>query len=162
MPDTASVLQLLSELALALGIFGGALLYATVRGRQTTINAVIGIYLGTLLTLQFAATGLLTNLSGANLTIATAVLFTALSVLSTHITTRLMPDEFREGKFEGLGKKLLAASATTIVLLVVIFQVVPLTDHIPAGTPIQAVFAPAEYVFWWLLGPLALLYAATS
>lgn len=162
MLDTTTILHIVSELALALGIFGVAFLYATIRGRQTTINAVVGIYFGMLLTLQFASTGFLSALNDVNLTVATAGLFIGLTILSTYVITHLMPDEFREGKFEGLGKKLLAASGATILLLVVIFQVVPLTEHIPTGTPIRAVFAPAEYVFWWLLAPLALLYASTS
>ncbi len=160
MPDSTTILHLISELALALGIFGGALLYATIRGRQTTINAVFGIYFGILLTLQFSATGLLDTLTGTGLTIATCVLFIALTVAGTYITAHLMPDEFREGKFEGLGKKLLAATSATLLLLVACFHVIPVTELIPTGTPIQTVFAPAEWVFWWLIGPLTLLYAS--
>lgn len=160
MPDTTMILPILSEFALALGIFGGAFLYATIRGRQTTINAVMGLYLGILLTLQFSGTGFLSGLTSTPLILVTAGLFSTLTILATYIVTHLMPDEFREGKFEGLGKKLLAALGATLLLLVVVFQVVPLTDLIPTGTPIQAMFAPTEYVFWWLLAPLALLYAS--
>jgi hypothetical protein len=36
--------------------------------------------------------------------------------------------------------------------------VLPLTEFVTPGTPIQAVFAPANYFFWWLLAPLVVLY----
>jgi magnesium-transporting ATPase (P-type) len=84
--------------------------------------------------------------------------FAIITALMTFLCFRIMPSEFREKKFESLGKKIIHAAAATILIMIFSFQVLPVTDFLTPGTPLQSLFAPAEYFFWWLLLPLAILF----
>jgi len=53
---------------------------------------------------------------------------------------------------------LLLAVAGTILIMVFSFHVLPVTEFLTPGTPIQSLFAPAQYFFWWLLVPFVILY----
>jgi hypothetical protein len=83
------------------------------------------------------------------------LLFTAATTALTH---RIMPDEFRENKLESLGKKITLALGATILIMIFSYQVLPVSEFLTPGTPIQSLFAPTEYFFWWLLLPLVILF----
>jgi len=57
-----------------------------------------------------------------------------------------------------MGKKIIMAFLATVVVMIFSFNVLPVTDLLTPGTPIQSLFAPAEYFFWWLLLPLVVLF----
>lgn len=158
--DTAFVLNFLSETAYLLIVFGCMLMYAIGKGRQAIINLIVGLYLALLITLEFPYYDhMLGGLSSPELVSAGKLGFFAfVTILATWLCKRIMPDEFRERKFESLGKKIIHAGAATILIMIFSFQVLPVTDFLVPGTPVQSLFAPTEYFFWWLILPLAILF----
>ena len=143
-----------------LGTFGFFIVYATVRGRQAVINLVVGLYFALLISLEFPYYDTLLSHAGDahSIAIGKILLFVIFTVLATLLVKRIMPDEFKETKFESFHKKILLSVGGTILIMVFSFHVLPVTEFLTPGTPIQSLFAPNDYFFWWLLAPLAFLY----
>jgi hypothetical protein len=157
--DTTFFINFLSETAYLLIVFGCMLLFAIAKGRQATINLIIGLYLALLISLEFPYYNhMLGGLSSEMVSAGKLAFFAVITGLMTFLCFRIMPNEFREKKFESLGKKLVHAASATILIMIFSFQVLPVTDFLTPGTPIQSLFAPAEYFFWWLLLPLGILF----
>ena len=139
--------------------FGVFLSVAIFSGRQALINTIAGLYFALLLTTQFPYYDVILNgleqpavIAGAKL-----VIFVIVAVLMTLMFKRIMPDEYDENKFETFGKKVALALGATILVMIFSFNVLPVTEFLTPGTPIQALFAPQEYFFWWLILPLVIL-----
>ncbi len=154
--NTGDVLLLLQEFAYLIGVFGFFITYAIVRGRQHVINLIAGLYFALLISLEFPYYDML--LGGEDDALGRVIIFGFFTVVSTILFTRLMPREYQEKKFESFPKKLLLAIAGTVLVMVYSFHVLPVTEFVTPGTPIQSIFAPANYFFWWLLAPLVILY----
>ncbi len=151
---------MLQEFAYLLGVFGFFILYTIVRGRQSSINLIVGLYFALLISLVFPYYGTFLKNASSEDTAAMGniIIFAVFTILSTILISRLMPEAYKEGKFESFGKKLLLAIAGTVLIMIYSFHVLPVTEFVTPGTPIQHLFAPAEYFFWWLMLPLAALY----
>jgi uncharacterized membrane protein len=136
------------------------LLFAIGKGRQAIINLIVGLYLALLISLEFPYYDhMFGGLTSPEMISAGKLgFFAIITALMTFLCFRIMPSEFREKKFESLGKKIIHAAAATILIMIFSFQVLPVTDFLTPGTPLQSLFAPAEYFFWWLLLPLAILF----
>ena len=157
--DTTVILHFLSESAYLLIVLGVFLAGAVFYGRQMLINIIAGLYFSLLLTTQFpyydAILGGLEQpavIAGLKLFI-----FGVTTVLTTLLFKRIMPDEYAENKFETFHKKIALASSATILVMIFSFNVLPVTEFLTPGTPIQSLFAPQEYYFWWLLVPIVVL-----
>ncbi len=155
--NTGDILLLIQELAYLIGVFGFFLVYSIVRGRQAVINLVIGLYFALLISLEFPYYESILS-GGDGDSFMKVVIFAVFTIISTILMTRLMPREYQEKKFESFGKKLLLATGGTILVMVFSFHVLPVTDFVTPGSPIQSLFSPSEYFFWWLLAPLVFLY----
>ncbi|MEZ4104588.1 MAG: hypothetical protein R3B60_04885 [Candidatus Paceibacterota bacterium] len=157
--DTATILHFLSEFAYLLVVFFAFLSLTIIFGRQMVINIIFGLYLALLITIQFPYYDKVLN--GLENTVAIAItklaFFAVVTVLTTLLFKRLMPEEYDENKFESFGKKILLAVLATVLVMIFSFNVLPVTELLTPGTPIQSLFAPQEFFFWWLLLPLLLL-----
>ena len=158
--DTAYIFSILQELIYILVVFGFFLGYAIFRGRQAIINLITGLYLALLISLEFPYYDILLSqaTTAHSQSIVKLILFAIFTLLTTILVTRIMPDEYREKKIESIFKKILLAMAGTILITVFSFHVLPVTEFLTPGTPIQSLFAPAQYFFWWLLVPFVVLY----
>lgn len=158
--DIGFILDFMYETAYFLAVFMLFMLWATFKGRQAMINIIFGLYLALLIFIQFPYTTYLTeNLGGSVLQSAgKLVLFTVFTFLATWLFAHVMPDEFKEKKFESFFKKLLLAGAASILVMAFSFQVLPVTEFLTPGTPIQSLFAPEGLFFWWLMVPLVILF----
>jgi hydrogenase-4 membrane subunit HyfE len=158
--DTTTVLHFISESAYLLIVFGVFLALAIFKGRQALINHICGMYLALLISIHFPYYDIITK--GINQTSVVAgvklIFFALITVLCMFLFKRIMPSEYREGKFETFGKKIMLALGATVLVMIFSFNVLPVTEFLSPGTPIQSLFAPQEYFFWWLLLPLVLLY----
>lgn len=160
--DWSYLLDIVSELAFLLIVFGVFLTLALWKGRQALINAIVGLYLALLISLNFpyydqllASLESPTAIAGAKLAI-----FAVFTFVATLIVVRIMPDEFREKRLESLPKKFLLAAVATVLVMVFSFHVLPVTELLTPGTPVQSLFAPESYFFWWLILPLITLFLA--
>jgi len=158
--DSSYLVSLLHELFYALIVLGGFLTYAIFKGRQAVINIITGLYLALLISLVFPYYDTFLNAAKSAYSIAVGklVLFVIFTLGGTILIARLMPEEYREKKFESLGKKLLLAGAGTILVMSFSFHVLPITELLSPGTPIQTVFGNEKWFFWWLLTPFVILY----
>ncbi len=158
--DTAYLLSLFQELLYLFCVFGFFLVWAIVRGRQSLINIIFGLYLALLISLEFPYydTFLPNGASEHSLAVGKMVLFAIFTTIATILVARVMPDAYREKKFESFFKKILLALAGTILIMAYSFHVLPVTEFVTPGTPIASLFAPKEWFFWWLLLPMVFLY----
>ncbi len=158
--DTATILTFLSESAYLLIVLGVFMFLALLKGRQALINIICGLYLALLITIQFPYYDvLLGNISQTSVLAAVKLIFFGIiAFLSTLLFKRIMPDEYREGKFESFGKKLMLSTGATILVMIFSFNVLPVTEFLTPGTPIQNLFAAEQFYFWWLMVPLVFLY----
>ncbi len=158
--DSSVILTFLSESAYLLVVFGVFLLIALFRGRQALINIICGLYFALLITLQFPYYDILLNNIAQTSVVAAVklIFFGIITYLSTLLFRRIMPDEYREGKFESFGKKIMLAIGATVLVMIFSFNVLPVTEFLTPGTPIQTLFAAERFYFWWLMLPLVFLY----
>jgi len=158
--DTSFIVNFLSEIAYLLIVFGSLLAFAIFKGRQGVINLIVGLYLALLISLEFPYYAQLLGAleSSQSVSMAKLALFLFFTIITTMLCFRIMPDEFRENKFESFWKKFLLALSATILIMIFSFQVLPVTEFMTPGTPLQTLFGPAEYFFWWLLLPLGILF----
>lgn len=158
--DLSYILGFLQELIYFLVVFGVFLTYAIFRGRQATINIIVGLYLAFLISLVFPYYQLFLSASPTphSEAIGKMILFVIFALVATILISRLMPDEYREKKYESFLKKLLLALAGTILIMAFSFHVLPVIEFLTPGTPIQTLFASKAYFFWWLLAPFVILY----
>ncbi len=158
--DTTFFLNFVSEIAYFLIVFGVLFMFAIFKGRQAIINIIVALYLALLISIEFPYYDqVLGSLSGAvSVSVAKLSIFLVFTLLATILCFRIMPDEFREMKLESFSKKFLHTLSATILVMVFSFTVLPITEFLTPGTPLQTLFAPQEYFFWWLVLPLALLF----
>jgi fumarate reductase subunit D len=158
--DFGFVLDFMYETAYFLAVFMLFMLWATFKGRQAMINIIFGLYLALLILIEFPYTDYLTDNLGGSVaqSLGHLVLFSIFTVLTTWLFAHVMPDEFKEKKFESYFKKILLAGAASILVMAFSFQVLPVTEFLTPGTPLQTLFAPEGLFFWWLMVPLVILF----
>ena len=154
--DFSTLSALVQESIVLIAIVTGFLLFAMVKGRQSLINIIMGLYIGLLLSMVFPYTERLTSSTGSE-TAVSITIFVIAALAATLLFNRLMPTEFSERAFESFGKKLLFAAAGTVLVLAFSYQVLPLSEFIDPG-PIKALFVGEDTLFWWLLLPLVVLF----
>ncbi len=158
--DWAYVLDFIYEISYFLTVLGVFLMWATFKGRQAMINVIFGLYFALLIFDHFPYTGYLTENLGSSLaqSIGNLTVFAIFTILMTWLAARVMPEEFRERKFESLHKKFLLAGAASVLVMAFSFHVLPVTELLTPGTPLQTLFAPEGFFFWWLMLPLGVLF----
>lgn len=158
--DLGYILDFIYEFAYFLGVFGFFLVFAIFKGRQATINITFGLYLALLISIEFPNYDLLFSTIESPKTVALAKLgfFAFITLFTTMLCYRVMPSEFRENRFESMGKKIILALSATVLVMIFSFQVLPISELLTPGTPIQSLFGPEQYFFWWLLVPMVILY----
>jgi hypothetical protein len=158
--DWGYVLTFLYEFAYFIAVFIIFFLFSILKGRQAVMNVIIGLYFALLISLEFPSYDFILSGLNSSQSIAAGQLgfFAFVTLLTTALCFRIMPDEFREKRTESLFKKILLAFGATTLVMVFSFNVLPVTEFLVPGTPIQSIFAPEVYYFWWLLLPLVILY----
>jgi hypothetical protein len=158
--DLGYVLTFLYEIAYFIAVFFLFFLFAVLKGRQAIMNVIIGLYFALLIFLTFPNFEFILSGLQSSQSLATGQLgfFALVTLLTTALCFRIMPEEFKEKRLESLGQKLLLTFGATALVMVFSFDVLPVTEFLVPGTPIQSLFAPEAYYFWWLLVPLVILY----
>jgi len=84
--------------------------------------------------------------------------FAGFTFLATMLFQRILPREYDETSFEGFGKKVLLASAGTVLVMAYSYHALPVTELITPGSPINYLFASSQSFFYWLIAPIVILY----
>lgn len=152
------ILALLSEFAFVLIVFFGFLIYTMSRGRQATINLILGLYFALLISYTFPYyTALIGESSAETSSIVRIGLFVGFTFLSTVLFARLSYSGTKEAFFAGFPRKMAYALAATVLVLNFSFNTLPITEFIDPG-PIQGFFDSAQAFFWWLFVPVVVLF----
>jgi len=157
--DSTIILHFLSESAYLLIVFLVFLALSVFKGRQMLINIICGLYLSLLITTQFPYYDFLLGDLKQEIVISVIKLlfFIFITVLMTLLFRRIMPREFSEGRLESLKQKISLALGATILVMIYSFSILPVSEILTLGTPLQTLFAPSEYFFWWLILPFLIL-----
>lgn len=155
-----NLIEFTYEFAYFLGVF---ILFATLailKGRQIIMNIIVGMYLALLIAIHFPNYDLLFGSieSVKTMAIAKLLFFIFITLFTTALANRIMHTRFREKRFDSLGKKLFLALGATILIMIFSFHALPVAEFLNPGTPLQSLFGPDLYFFWWLLVPLVILY----
>ncbi len=158
--DWGYLVSFLYEFAYFIAVFLIFLIFSIFKGRQAIMNVIVGLYFALLISIQFPNYDYILGGLESSQSIAAGRLafFAIVTLLTTTLCFRIMPDEFKENKFESLGRKLLLTLSATVLVMTFSFNVLPVTEFLVPGTPLQTLFAPEVYFFWWLLVPLVVLY----
>lgn len=140
--------------------FGIFFLLSILKGRQAVINITIGIYLALLLSLKFPNKDVLFADFNSDLTLFVAKItsFAFVCLFTIFLCHRIMPDEFKEEKFESIFKKMFLSFGATILVVSTSFQLLPTSEIFNLGASLTPLFSPENFYFWWLLLPLVILY----
>jgi hypothetical protein len=158
--DFIYIFDFLTEIAYLLFVFTLVFSFSIIKGRQAIINLIFGLYLALLISIQFPSYDVIFGSieNPQTLALAKLVMFGIITTLTTILCYRVMPDEFRENKLESFHKKFILSLAATILIMIFSFQVLPVTEFLTPGTPVQTLFAQEYLFFWWLLLPLVILF----
>ena len=154
------ILNFLYEIIYFLVVFGIFMVLAIFKGRQTVMNIIVGLYLALLISIEFPGYDKVFGSLDSTQSLATGKLlfFIFITALTTALCYRIMPSEFLENRFESIFRKFILAFGATILVMIFSFHVLPVGEFMATGTPLQSLFSPQIYFFWWLLVPLVILY----
>jgi hypothetical protein len=157
--DFGSVVGYIQSALVPLVTFVALLLFSVIRGRRAITSLILGLYFALLISLKFpyyqniySAVGFLND------TTLSIIIFAVFAVFSAMLMDRLLFYRIDETAFEGFGKKAVLAILGTVLIMAYSYHVLPVTGIIDPGTPAAMLFAPEEYFFWWLAGPLIVLF----
>lgn len=155
--ETQALVSLLQESLFMILVFAAFLIFAMIRGRQALVNVILALYFAFLISLKFPYYDQILSGEKSDATII-IVIFAILTILSTAFFGKLMITDPEEPAFENFNRKVILSVFGSILIMLYSFHVLPVTDIITPGTPIQSLFAPEQHFFWWLLAPLAVIY----
>ncbi len=158
--DVSGFISVLQESLFMVIVFIGFLIYAVTSGRQAITNLILGLYFALLISIEFPYYEmLLGGTSSVKMeSIVMLIVFMLFTLGATILFARLMPREYAEKKFEGFWKKILLASAATVLVMSFSYHALPVTEIITPGSPIQYLFASSQSFFYWLIVPLIVLF----
>lgn len=104
-------------------IFAGSLAYAIWFGRQSLINIICATYLA----LLFYLTNPFLAPLAENLTLGLG-LFLFLAIILLLFANRIMPASYLEYKYESLPKKILLATAFTVLIVTILTGFIPVAE----------------------------------
>jgi hypothetical protein len=157
--DIGAVIGYIQSALVPLLTFVALLLFSIIRGRRAITSLILGLYLALLISMKFPYYGRIHDtigfLSDTTLSIITFAVFTAFCSM---LMDRLLFYRIDETAFEGFGKKAVLAVLGTILVMAYSYHVLPITNIIDPGVPANILFAPQDHFFWWLMGPLVVLF----
>ncbi len=158
--ELSAVVSFVQETFYLLVVFAVFLFFAIKKGRQTVTNIILGLYLALLISIQFPFYDSIFNSTTTPQSEAAImlVLFAFFTFVATMLYSRILPREYDETAMEGFGRKLMLAIGGTILVMTFSYHVLPVTEFIHPGSPINYLFGSAEYFFYWLLVPLFILF----
>lgn len=157
--DTGVIISFLQESLYLIVVFGIFMFFAMKKGRQTVTNMILGLYLALLISIEFPFyDSLLSGSSAGAESVVKLIVFAVFAFISTWLYTRILPREYSEKPFEAFWKKFLLAAAGTILVMIYSYHVLPITEFITPGSPINYLFGSEQSFFWWLMAPIAILF----
>ncbi|MDQ5950913.1 MAG: hypothetical protein QG639_190, partial [Patescibacteria group bacterium] len=150
--DTNLIVTYLIEFSFILSTFFISLTWAILIGRQSVINLILGIYLAIALFLFFPYLDSITAKIASEFSdLPSVLIFITFTVGGFFLAKRISPAEYRENKLESFPKKILLATALTILVLIVSFSILPASFILSTPIEVLDLFTRPALTFWWLL-----------
>lgn len=158
--EISAILSFLQESLYLIIVLSVFLVFAIKKGRQTVTNIILGLYLALLISKEFPFYDAIfgSSTSAQSKSVVMLVIFTVFTILATMLFVRILPREYDEGPMQGIGRKFLLALGGTILVIIFSYHVLPVTEFIHPGSPINYLFGSHDYYFYWLLVPLLILF----
>ena len=156
--DADALILFLKESIFMVATFSLLVFYAMGKGRYALINLILALYLALLISIKFPYYETISQSGGQSGAIAKILIFLVFVGIGVFLFRRHIPGDDFEPAFQGFSKKIILAAGATILVMVFSFHALPVTEIITPGSPIQALFAPQEHFFWWLILPLLALF----
>ncbi len=156
--DTDGLILLFKESLFMVVTFSVFLFYAMAKGRYALINVIFALYLALLISIKFPYYDQIMTGGGDSTAIAKILIFLGFVLVGIFLLRRHIPGDDYEPAFQGFWKKILLALMSTVLVMIFSYHALPVTEIITPGSPIQALFAPQENFFWWLILPLIALF----
>lgn len=141
-----------------------ALIFYNIRyGKGRSIALILSLYVALLLFTRFPFLAEIISEGGdaTTLLLQKAGVFIGFVILAHIILRRLVFAEFPMDKFKRFLQSSLLALAALALLLAFSYHVLPVTDVVAFSDPVRTLFADSQFFFWWLVGPLVLLFFTT-
>lgn len=157
--DFGTIVGYIQSALVPLLTFVALLLFSIIRGRRAITSLILGLYLALLISIKFPYYTQISDAVGflSDTTLA-ILIFAVFTAFCSMLMDRLLFYRIDETAFEGFGKKAVLAILGTMLVLAYSYHVLPIASLIDPGIPANILFAPSEYFFWWLLGPLVVLF----
>ncbi len=152
--DSVIISTLIDSIFL-LATFGVAISIVFIKGRQTLTNIIIGCYIALVLFNYIPFQEIIDT------PIYSLIVFCVLVIAGTWLMRRLMPSEYSEGMFEDSLKKVALAVVATTLIMALSYHALPVTELITPSQITNQVFGSVDWFFYWLIGPLVILYWAS-
>jgi hypothetical protein len=158
--DTAVLASLFHESLYLILVFSFFIAIALMKGRYAIVNIIFALYLALLVSLKFPYFDFFLNAgSPSSNAVVMIVIFSIFTILGIVLFRRHIPGDDYENAFQHFWTKVLLASMATILVMAYSYQeILPVTELITPGSPIQSLFAPEDNFFWWLVLPLVTLF----
>ncbi len=158
--EISAIMSFIQESLYLIIVFAVFLIFAIKKGRQTVTNIILGLYLALLISKEFPFYDSIFNstTSPQSEAVVMLVIFMFFTLVATMLFARILPREYDEGPMQGLGRKILLALGGTILVIIYSYHVLPVTEFIHPGSPINYLFSSADNFFYWLLVPLLILF----
>jgi len=157
--DTSTIVGLIQESLFMILVFSVFMVIALLKGKYAIINIIFALYLALIVSLKFPYFSFfLGTESKSSDAVVMIVIFSVFTILGIMLFRKHIPGDDYETAFHHFGKKLLLALMATVLVMAYSYHALPVTDLITPGSPIQALFAPQENFFWWLIAPLVALF----
>ncbi|HEY4502401.1 MAG TPA: hypothetical protein VJH21_01030 [Candidatus Paceibacterota bacterium] len=138
-------------------------IFAIQFGKDRIIAFILALYIGLLTFLNFPYTEkfLLFKESESGTLISHGIIYLVFVLLSYVITERLVWAEYPPRSSGRFVEAFILAISGAVFLLSFAYNILPIASSYSFVTPIELLFAPSQFFFWWLILPLVSIFILT-
>lgn len=159
--DLQTITASLLEAIVPIVVFLSLLLFTMVRGRRALTSLILGLYFALLMSLTFPYYETIFSLVADEFipdTILSVLIFAGFTTGGSLLFDRILFHRPDETAFQAMNKKVVLALLGTILVMAFSYHVLPITSLVESASPVNTLFAPHEYFFWWLIIPIIGLF----
>jgi hypothetical protein len=151
-----SVTSISLDILIVLVSFALLVLYTFYFGKGRIIVLILALYVSALLYVFFPYLDSISFFSDLPTSVAWSkmLIFAGFVVVSALVMGRLIGAEFSISTLYGWFETLLLSSLAVVLLLVLSYHLLPVSEIYDFGAYLDKLFEPVEYLFWWLVLPL--------
>jgi len=149
-----------ADLLIVFILFGLLLGLGFQYGKRRIVALIFSLYFASFLYLYFPYSDFFiqSDLGTLELTALIAGVFFVFFILLFIILIRIINVSFPQSSGRRWLEATLLSTATTTLILALLYHVIPIAPLYDFSSPIDRLFESPEYFFWWLIAPLVVLF----